>query len=513
MAFLTIQFLTNELLVFVLSVICLIYLWFQYKFSYWAKKGVFAPKPIFPFGNIQNVIKRKEQFFQPYCDNYFKYKHLPYIGMYCFNQPVLSINDPDLAKHIFIKDYEYFQSHGIFSGGAGDPLAGHLFNLHGNAWKTLRYKMSPAFSSCKLKCMYPLVEKIAKEALNYADEQHLRDEAMNFSEFYEKYTMEIIGSVGFGVECNGLKNPKSEFYLRGHEYFNPISLYWTIVRCLAFIMPNFFNKLKMNRINPDIINFFYNLVKETVEYRHKHNYKRNDFLQTLIDLKENSSINNEGIETQSSFTLTDVAANTMLYMFAGYETSATTGQFAAYELARNPHIQAKAREEIKRVLTKYGGDCTYEAQSEMVYINMILDETMRMHPPMRALFRRCTKEYKLPNSEVTIDEGTLVFVPIHAIQMDPDIFPDPERFEPDRFSQENKKNMHPCHWMPFGEGPRKCLGLRQGYIQSKLALVKLLHNYELLLDDRTQVPTEIKVSSLACAAEGGVWLRLKKLDV
>lgn len=226
MAFLTIQFIKNELLVFVVTIICLIYLWFQYKFSYWAKRGVFAPRPIFPFGNIQNVIKRKEQFFQPYCDNYFKYKHLPYIGLYCFNQPVLSINDPDLAKHIFIKDFDYFQSHGIFSGGTGDPLAGHLFNLHGNAWKTLRYKISPAFSSCKLKCMYPLVEKIAEDALNYANEQHSRHEAVNFSEFYEKYTMDIIGSVGFGVECNGLKNPKSEFYLRGREYFTPISLYW-----------------------------------------------------------------------------------------------------------------------------------------------------------------------------------------------------------------------------------------------------------------------------------------------
>lgn len=71
--------------------------------------------------------------------------------------------------------------------------------------------------------------------------------------------------------------------------------------------------------------------------------------------------------------MTDVAANAMLYMIAGYETSATTGQFAAYELALNPDIQTKAREEIQRVLAKYDGVCTYEAQNEMVYLNMILD--------------------------------------------------------------------------------------------------------------------------------------------
>lgn len=71
--------------------------------------------------------------------------------------------------------------------------------------------------------------------------------------------------------------------------------------------------------------------------------------------------------------MNDVAANAMLYMIAGYETSATTGQFAAYQLALNPQIQVKAREEVVRVLHKYGGECTYEAQNEMVYLNMILD--------------------------------------------------------------------------------------------------------------------------------------------
>ncbi|CAG4954189.1 unnamed protein product [Parnassius apollo] len=363
--------------------------------------------------------------------------------------------------------------------------------------------------------MYPLVEKIANEALAYADLLHSNGEAINFSKFYEKYTMEIIGSVGFGVECNSFKNEKSEFCVRGHEYFEPQSLYWTFTRAMAFFAPDLFNKLRIRRINPEIIDFFYNLVKQIVNYRQNNNYKRNDFLQTLIELKNDDSIDNEGISKiqKGIFSMNDVAANTMLYMFAGYETSATTGQLAAYELALNPLVQQKARDEIKRVLEKYDGECTYEAQSEMAYMNMVLDETMRKYPPMRALFRRCTKEYRMPNSDVVIEEGTLVFIPIQAIQMDPDIFPDPEKFDPERFILEKKAKMHSCHWMPFGEGPRKCLGLRQGYVQSKLALVKLLHKYELSLDDRSPVPMKIKASSLACSADGGVWIKLIKLEV
>lgn len=226
MVLLKLQFFSNEVLLTGVFLLLLIYLWFQYKFTYWSTRGVSGPTPTFPFGNLEKVVRRKEQFFQPFCDNYYRYKHLPFIGMYCFNKPVLSINDPELAKHILIKDFDHFQSHGIFSGGAGDPLAGHLFNLHSQAWKILRLKMSPVFSTSKLKSMYPLVEKIAKEAHDYAADLHEQNEAINFSEFYEKYVMEIIGSVGFGVECNGLKNSQSEFYLHGNEYFNPTSLYW-----------------------------------------------------------------------------------------------------------------------------------------------------------------------------------------------------------------------------------------------------------------------------------------------
>nr|QLI62168.1 cytochrome P450 19 [Streltzoviella insularis] len=514
MAILPIHLFVHELIGLTLFVFFFVYLWFQHKFSYWSKKGVTGPKPVFLFGNIQDVIKRKAQFFQPYCDNYYKYKHLPYVGMYSFHRPVLSINDPEIAKLILIKDFDHFQAHGIFSGGVGDPLAGHLFNIHGQRWKSLRSKMSPTFASGKLKMMYPLVENIANEALNYADLLCSNGELINFSDFYAKYSMEIIGSVGFGVECNGFKNPNSEFYLRGHEYFEPQSLYWTFTRALAFFAPDFFKKLKIRRISSEIVNFFYNLVKETVEYRQAYFYKRNDFLQTLIELKNGQVIDEKGkskLIQDFPFSMDDVAANTMLYMFAGYETSATTGQFAAYELARNPHIQARAREEVQRVLAKYNGICTYEAQNEMVYLNMVLDETMRIHPPMRALFRKCTKEYKVPNTDLIIDEGTLIFIPNQAIQMDPDIFPEPDKFDPERFTPENKAALHPCHWMPFGEGPRKCLGLRQGYIQSKMALVKLLNKYQLLLDKRTAVPIRLKASSLACAPEGGVWIKLEKL--
>lgn len=204
----------------------LIYVWFKYKFSYWARRGVPGPKPEFPFGNVRDVIKRKKQFFQPFCDAYFQYKRLPYVGLYTFHAPVLCINDPDLAKLILIKDFDYFQSHGTFSSpSVGDPLGGHLFNIHGRDWRVLRTRLSPAFSPGKLKSFFPFVEKIATQAVEYSNKQYAAGNTINFTEFYAKYAMEIIGSVGFGVENDGFVK-ETEFYQRGNEYFEPKSIYW-----------------------------------------------------------------------------------------------------------------------------------------------------------------------------------------------------------------------------------------------------------------------------------------------
>nr|ACZ97410.2 cytochrome P450 CYP6CT1 [Zygaena filipendulae] len=504
------------LCLFMLMILSL-YLWFRHKYSYWSKRGVFGPRPVVLFGNMLDVLMSRKQIFQPYCDYYFKYKHLPYVGLYSFSQPVLTINDLELARHILIKDFNYFEARGTFPGSAGDPLSDNLFNMQGNRWKGLRSKMSPTFTMGKLKSIYPLVEKIADEAMHYAESKNIDEEAINFTELYSKFSMEVTGSIGFGVEFKGFKNSNSKFFEYGRGYFKPENMYWNFVRVLALFEPHLFMKIGFQRIQPKITTFFSNLVETVVKYREENVfYKRNDYIQTLIDLMKGRVVDENGksnkIDTDFSFSMTDVAANTMLYMIAGSDTSTITSLITAYELARNPDVQNRVREEILSVLARHDGRYTFEAQNEMKYLNMVIDETMRIHPPMRALIRRCTNDYKVPNSDLIIEEGTLVFLPVQAYQMDPDIFPDPENFDPERFTAINKANMHPCHWMPFGAGPRKCLGLRQGYIQTKLALIMILQRYELLLDERTEIPIKVKKSSLTYAPETDIWLKLRKIS-
>lgn len=122
-------------------------------------------------------------------------------------------------------------------------------------------------------------------------------------------------------------------------------------------------------------------------------------------------------------------------------------------MAFNQDIQDKARKSIVQVLSKYNNEWCYDAVMEMTYIEHVIEESMRLNPPVATLHRIANKDYELPNGSV-IQEGTKVIVPILAFQRDPDIFPDPLKFDPERFNPEEHNARHSFSSIPFGEGER-----------------------------------------------------------
>lgn len=139
-------------------------------------------------------------------------------------------------------------------------------------------------------------------------------------------------------------------------------------------------------------------------------------------------------------------------------------------------------------------------------------ETLRKYPPVPNLFRLAETDYLIPGTKVTLNQGTLVCVPIFAIQRDPDIYPDPEKFDPERFTPEATKNRHPCAFMPFGEGPRICIGLRFGMLQTKIALAMLLRHFEFSFSPKCQVPCILRPQSLFVSPIGGMWLKVNPIE-
>lgn len=102
--------------------------------------------------------------------SYEKFKNHPYHGLYIFHSPVLMINDLELVKQILVKDFSNFPDRGLFSNEKIDPLTGNLFTISGEKWRTLRVKLTPTFTSGKLKQMFPLLMEVADEMINVFDE-------------------------------------------------------------------------------------------------------------------------------------------------------------------------------------------------------------------------------------------------------------------------------------------------------------------------------------------------------
>nr|XP_008200098.2 PREDICTED: probable cytochrome P450 6a23 [Tribolium castaneum] len=274
--------------------------------------------------------------------------------------------------------------------------------------------------------------------------------------------------------------------------------------------PDLARFLKVRAFPKDIGDFFLKVVKDTVNYREKNNFTRKDFMQLLIDLKNNKLVGEEG-KSERGLTIEEVAAQSFVFFLAGFETSSTTMTFALYEMAKHQDIQAKVREEIDTVLKKHDGKITYEAIQEMKYMGQVIDETLRKYPPVPFLTRQCVKDYKIPNEDVTIEKGTTVIIPVLGIHYDKDIYPDPEKFDPERFTEENKNARHNYSHIPFGEGPRICIGMRFGLMQSKVGLTSLLKKYKFTVNKKTQEPIKFQVNPFILAAEGEIWLSAEKI--
>ncbi|KDR24549.1 hypothetical protein L798_15032 [Zootermopsis nevadensis] len=153
-----------------------------------------------------------------------------------------------------------------------------------------------------------------------------------------------------------------------------------------------------------------------------------------------------------------LVAQAAIFFTAGFEANAATIAFILYELAMQPHLQTRLREEVLDAMDKNEGTLTYDGVRDMEYLHMVVSEVVRKYPPMPILDRVPNRDYVIPGTNITIEKGTAVYVPLLGLHMDPAVYPGPEHFDPERFSEKNRTTRHPFMYLPFGEGPKNCIG-------------------------------------------------------
>lgn len=493
-----------------------LYIQAKKKYKYWKKKNVTQPDPTFPWGNCQG-IGRTTCIGRILTKLYEKYKKEKFIGIYVFWKPFWVVNDLDLVKNVFVKDFNHFHDRGFRLDEELEPLSAHLFSMNGQEWRNLRIKLTPTFTSGKMKMMFPIMVNVGEEMKKVLDEPASGDGIIEVKDILARYTTDVISSCAFGLDVSSLKNPDSEFR-RIYISFTKPTVIQKFARLLIVTAPKILSFFKMRVIPKSVTEFFINTVKDTMNYREENNVKRNDFMDLLIQLKnkgyiEDADANKTGTEISGpvqKFTIEQAAAQAFIFLFAGQETSSTTMQFALYELSLNPDLQKVARNEIDQVMSRHKGNITYEGIQEMEYLDRVVSETLRKYPPATSIIRECTKDYVIPGTDITIEKNTIVLIPVKGIHYDPDIYPNPEKFDPDRFLQEEKEKRDHYAYLPFGEGPRICIGMRFGLLETKLGLAILLSNYEFEVCEKTPIPIKLDPKIDFLVPIGGIHLRIKK---
>jgi len=314
---------------------------------------------------------------------------------------------------------------------------------------------------------------------------------------------------------NTIDNPNAPFRTCGRKAFE-LSFMNGIRWFLLFVCPKLRSFFKIKSVDTDVEAFILNLVKDTIEYREKNKISRKDLMQVMIQLRNSGNIENDdgdwdttiADEKHKTFTLNEISAQAWVFYLAGFETSSATTSFCLYELAKNVDIQRKLQKEIDEITEKYNGEITYDSLSEMKYLDMCIDETLRKHSVIPLLNRQCTIDYPIPGTNVIIEKGTAILIPALGLQNDAKYYPEPEKFIPERFHADNLKSFEERPYMPFGDGPRNCIGLRLGKLQTKVGLCVFLQNFTYNLVNTDEL--KISPKSIVLQPTTGINLKISK---
>ncbi|XP_055890407.1 cytochrome P450 3A41-like isoform X3 [Biomphalaria glabrata] len=423
----------------------------------------------------------------------------------------LITRDTELLKNIMGKDFNSFADRIEFMTTVS-PMEHGLFFINGQDWKRIRQVMSPSFSTGKLKSVVWNIEDTAKKLASVIEECARKGQLVPIKHFTSQYTSEVIARSAFGLKTDCLGKEDDEFTHFTKVMFKVRSKAMNVVMLIMFrfkwlhrLLVKTFKIGILDQVSLEADHYFNKLLMQVVQERQKCELhgkdKPTDFLQYLVSAKVAGETQVEErpatpvvfkrLKLQRTLSERELIGQSMLIIFAGFETTATTLQFCLYLLAKHQDIQEKVYHEIQRVVTS--DSPTYEELMELKYLEQVLSETLRLYPPIPLVNRmaRETKHY----GNIVIPKGAGILIPLDLVMKDPRNFEDPERFDPDRFSDENVHQIDPIQFTPFGYGPRKCIGMRLAYLELKVGLVHVLRRVKFELNARTEPTPDRDVST------------------
>ncbi|KFP18953.1 cytochrome P450 4V2 [Egretta garzetta] len=475
--------------------------------DYWRRWRVMKPipgiSPCYPvLGNTLLLEREGQAFFKQLQFYVEELRSCPLFKLWVGPLPIMVLYHPDSvevilnsSKHID-KSYLYkFLQPWLGTG---------LLTSTGGKWRSRRKMITPTFHFTILTDFLEVMNEqgiILLEKL----EKHVDKEPFDVFLYVTLCALDIICETAMGKNVGAQQNKDSEY-----------------VRAVYRMSDLIQQRQKSPWLWPDLV---YMLFKEGREHERNlkilHNFTDTVIAEKAAELENTKQIEESGSIKRKAFldmllSATDDEGNKLSYrdirdevdtfMFEGHDTTAAAMNWALYLLGCNPEAQKKVHRELDEVFGNTERPVTMDDLKKLRYLECVVKEALRLFPSV-PLFARtlredcCIRGYQVP-------KGTNVLVITYALHRDPEIFPDPEEFRPERFFPENCKGRHPYAYVPFSAGPRNCIGQRFAQMEEKALLALIMRRFWV---DSCQKPEELGVTGeLILRPNNGIWIKLKR---
>ncbi|KAI1300129.1 Thromboxane-A synthase [Halotydeus destructor] len=453
-----------------------------------------GPPPHFIFGNsAEFAAKGMKRCFQEWSEKYG-----PVVGFYLGGNPTLVISDMELLRNIEIRDFNLFSSRNeLIKGGPHPTIVGQqmVLWLTGDDWKRSRLAIARTFSSTKLKTFADTVKQNVKviSALFERESNGMKDE-FDIVPCFRKMTFYNMTETQLSVKVDLEEQQDIKIALDSASSPKIEGLFATLLVLFPELKPIVW---PLRQVWEEIREYFLwtsesivmKLARDVLDKRRTSGTECNDMLGFMLQMTKDSKIENDDLEmaveekaesknpdpvgTGSKYTDTEMVANMLLNLLAGYETTASTLSYMTHCLTNNPELQEKIRLEVKQLLAQ-DGVLDYNTVNELPLLAAFMKESLRMFPPLAPFVSR-TAAANYEYNGMTIPAGAGIYVGVNQLHYDKRYWPDPMTFDPERFT--GKQTIEAIAYQPFGAGPRNCVGMRFAVLQIKLAMAEFLLKY------------------------------------
>ncbi len=395
------------------------------------------------------------------------------------------VMDPDALKRVLLEKLDDYPKSDVTKNLLRPAIGDSLFVAEGAHWRWQRRAAAPVFSHRNVTNLGPVMSAAADHAAARIESAMPR--ALNMYDEMVRATFEVISDVTFsgdeGFDRNAVHTAIDSYIAEAGR----VSLLDMIGAPVWFPRPN---RLFAGRA----VKQMKSMADQAIEARKN---APSAAIPDLLDLL----LAGEDPDTKRAMNTAELRDNLLAFIVAGHETTALTLSWALYLCAFDPSVQDRARAEAQAVLSS--DTATTDDVPDLPFTRMIIDETLRLYPPAALVSRTALKPDTLGGREIR--PGDTVILPIYALHRSHDLWPDPDSFRPDRFA--DRKTIQRFTYLPFGDGPRICIGASFALQEAVIILATLLSRYRFtLVPGRTPDPVMI----LTLRPEGGVWLQAER---